>query len=129
MSTLEKRIPRLVEGVKITSLPIDAMEGFVLSRVDGRADLADIGDLTGFGAERAGAIIDKLVGLGAVTWGDDDEVDVHGQTERPPPSAGREMPDPTPAAPPLRDHRSEAPPPSGAKGGLYDPRGLDEVGS
>lgn len=126
MSTLEKRIPRLVEGVTITSLPIDAMEGFVLSRVDGRVDLADIGDLTGFGAERVGEIVDKLIGLGAVTWGDDDDVDVHGKTERPPPGAGLGMPDPIPTAPPLREHRSEAPPPSGAKGGLYDPRELEE---
>ena len=37
------RVPRLVAGVDLTELPLSPLEGFVLSRIDGAADLATLG--------------------------------------------------------------------------------------
>lgn len=46
------------------------MEGFVLSRIDASATVADIADLTSLAADEVATIIDKLILLGAVEWAD-----------------------------------------------------------
>ncbi len=65
----ESRIPKLVQEVDLTALPIDPLDGFVLSRVDGMSTLEDLSDATGVSLERVTSILEKLAGLGAVTWG------------------------------------------------------------
>jgi hypothetical protein len=42
-------IPKLAEGLALTSLPLGPMEGYVLSRIDGRTDLATLGSMIGLG--------------------------------------------------------------------------------
>ena len=60
------RIPTPVRGVDVLKLPLSTLEGFVLSRVDGRASIVDIGSTTGVDQERLAAILDRLAELGAV---------------------------------------------------------------
>jgi tetratricopeptide (TPR) repeat protein len=59
-------VPELVSGLDVRSLPLSALEGFVFSRIDGRASVAEIVTVTGLPMEQVGEIIDKLVKLGAV---------------------------------------------------------------
>jgi curved DNA-binding protein CbpA/Flp pilus assembly protein TadD len=68
------RVPELVAGVDVRTLPLSALEGFVLSRIDGKSSSGDIVALTGLGLEQVIAILDKLVTLGAVRFREDGEV-------------------------------------------------------
>jgi curved DNA-binding protein CbpA len=65
------RVPELVAGFDVRTLPLSALEGFVLSRIDGKSSTADIVSLTGLGLEQVVAILEKLVTLGAVRFRDD----------------------------------------------------------
>ncbi|MBX3270244.1 MAG: DnaJ domain-containing protein [Sandaracinaceae bacterium] len=62
------RVPRLVEGVDLTSLPLGPLEGFVLSRLDGEASVAVLADLTNLDEGQVHEIVERLIGLGAAEW-------------------------------------------------------------
>jgi tetratricopeptide (TPR) repeat protein len=64
------KIPRVVAGIAIHTLPLGPMEGFVLSRIDASASIADIADLTSLPLEEVTGIVEKLMELGAVEWAD-----------------------------------------------------------
>jgi hypothetical protein len=64
------KLPRVVTGFAVHTLPLAPLEGFVLSRIDAVATLSDIADLTSLDLEQVSAIVDKLIGLGAVEWAD-----------------------------------------------------------
>ncbi len=68
MKPLPLRVPALVPGVDVRTLPLSAVEGFVLSRIDGRSAVTEIVSMTGLGADQVGAIVEKLVSLGAARW-------------------------------------------------------------
>ncbi len=59
-------VPELVPGVKILELPLSALEGFVLSRIDGRAQVSEILAVTGLPPEQVTQILERLCALGAV---------------------------------------------------------------
>jgi curved DNA-binding protein CbpA len=63
-----QRVPELVVGVDVRTLPLSALEGFVLSRIDGKSSTGDIVALTGLGLEQVVAILEKLVTLGAARF-------------------------------------------------------------
>lgn len=65
---LDERIPRLVEAKDVTSLEIDALEGFVHSCIDGVLNIDDLADLTGLDQEAVNRVVERLIGLGAVEW-------------------------------------------------------------
>lgn len=75
-----------------TTLPLDAQQGFLLSRLDGRTDLGGLASLTGLAPERLSELLEGLVALGAV--------------EGP---AGRLLSEATPSAPELGVEVDEAP--------------------
>jgi len=50
----------------VASLPIGALERFVLSNIDGRRSRTELADLTGIGEGDVDRILDKLAALGAV---------------------------------------------------------------
>ena len=77
------RVPRLVAGVDLTELPLSPLEGFVLSRIDGAADLATLGDLTNLGEEDVTNVVRKLIEHGAVEWARE-SVSLPRATGRPP---------------------------------------------
>lgn len=60
------RVPMLVAGVDVYSLPLSTMEGFVLSRVDGASRVEDIAMMTGVPEPDLAGILERLEGLGAV---------------------------------------------------------------
>src|SRR6185295_16367495 len=62
-----RRIPKLVPGIDVRSLPLGPLEGFVLSRIDGQASIHDLASLTGLGDEAVSDIVARLAELGAVT--------------------------------------------------------------
>ena len=60
-------VPRLRDGLQVTSLPIqDPFEGFLLSRIDGFANMQDIADATGADLTQVRELLEKLAGLGAL---------------------------------------------------------------
>ena len=61
-----KSVPRLAAGCDITRLPIGAIEGFILSRVDGGSSVSQIGSMTGLGVEQVAEVVEKLADLGAL---------------------------------------------------------------
>jgi hypothetical protein len=61
--------PALRPDVDPFALPLDAEQGYLLSRLDGTADVSDLSALTGLGAERVEALLGDLVRLGAVEPG------------------------------------------------------------
>ena len=61
-------MPELREGVDVRGLPLTALDGFVLSRVDGRASLGEIIAMTGLPREQVEGILVRLVELGALRW-------------------------------------------------------------
>lgn len=85
---LRTTIPRLNPACNVRTLPLGPEEGFVLSRVDGATSAADIGAMTGLGADVL-ATLQKLASLGAL-------LDVPGA---PPPPAPTPRPSAEPAAP------------------------------
>ncbi|HEY2734416.1 MAG TPA: J domain-containing protein, partial [Polyangiales bacterium] len=60
------RIPKLVSGIDVFSLPLSTREGFVLSRVDGVSSLEDISLMVGIKAAELGTMLERLADLGAV---------------------------------------------------------------
>ncbi len=66
----QPKIPRVIAGVAIHTLPLGPTEGFVLSRIDASASLSDIADLTSLELGEVVRIVDKLILLGAVEWAD-----------------------------------------------------------
>lgn len=64
------RIPRLViEMSAMRSLPLGAADGFVLSRIDGRASERELASLTGLPEAQIRASLDKLASLKAIDFG------------------------------------------------------------
>lgn len=57
-------------GVNVRLLPLSPLDGFVLSRVDGNATVADIADLTSLELDVVVATLEKLVGFDALEWAD-----------------------------------------------------------
>lgn len=68
MAALEQRVPELVAEIDVRTLPLSALDGFVLSRIDGRANVGEIVAMTGLGLEQVQAILGRLEALGAVRW-------------------------------------------------------------
>lgn len=68
MASKGARVPRLIEGVDLTTLPLSPLEGFVLSRVDGAASLAVLMDLTSLDEAQIDGIVLRLIELGAAEW-------------------------------------------------------------
>lgn len=133
--TAPRRVPRLLplpQGKSLQSFPLAPVDGFVLSRIDGSTAETDIVSITGLDAEMVRASLEKLVGLGLVSFGNTQPPGL-GATSAPPVapasspkiSADTIPPRPvsdTPSSMRL-DLRSEAAP---APRGLYDPAELDE---
>jgi tetratricopeptide (TPR) repeat protein len=63
---LDPRVPQLVGGVDIRTLPLTALDGFVLSRIDGRTRVGEIVAMTGLPGEQVLDILNRLTELGAV---------------------------------------------------------------
>ncbi len=61
----------LVRGKDPRSLPLTPIEGFVLSRLDGIATVADVADLTGQSLGAVLETLERLAGLDLVEWTDD----------------------------------------------------------
>jgi curved DNA-binding protein CbpA len=62
------RVPRLVEGVDLTKLPLTPLEGFVVSRIDGQSSLSLLGDLTSLDEDQVTVVVARLMELGVVEW-------------------------------------------------------------
>jgi tetratricopeptide (TPR) repeat protein len=60
------RVPSLVSGIDVFSLPLSPREGFVLSRVDGISSVEDISIMVGVKQDELLAILDKLADLKVV---------------------------------------------------------------
>ncbi|MCA9575009.1 MAG: DnaJ domain-containing protein [Polyangiales bacterium] len=128
MSLAFDEIPELVEGLDAKTLPLSAVEGFVLSRVDGVSTAKEIADSTGIGEELALTALSRLVGLGAIR-------------ARPAPAKPAASPAPA-ASTPVTDEQPNKrfgrpksvapqrvhtiPPPAGTPRRLYDPQELEE---
>jgi curved DNA-binding protein CbpA len=113
------RTPSLVEGVDMKTLPIGPEEAFVLTRVDGRSNEADISAATGLASDRVAQSLQRLVELGAVRFGD--------AVEQPPPP--RQHPS-VPPGPKITHPAIETTAPDSSRQpaqALYDPGELDEV--
>src|SRR5690349_3474768 len=63
---MTRRVPSLVPGVDIFSLPLTTVEGFVLSRVDGGVSVEDISMMSGIDQTKLVTILERLLELGAV---------------------------------------------------------------
>jgi len=107
------RFPIISEGVKLTSLPIDPFEGFIVSRMDGRSTIEDLADSTGATVEQVKALLGKLELLGALAWAEAAE-----------PRATR--PEPSRPTPTTGQSVMTRPTPDGASRVLYDPAELEE---
>jgi curved DNA-binding protein CbpA len=119
-----KRIPRLVPGVDVRALPLGAVEGFVLSRIDGALTINDLCEVTGLALDTVGGIVLKLMSLEAVTWAESPE-----PTERRTQPTGVESPvqhsgEPASNGPGPAEQGAGAP--RGVPRVLYDPTELDE---
>jgi curved DNA-binding protein CbpA len=64
----DQRVPELIGGVDIRTLPLTALDGFVFSRIDGRSTVSDIVAVTGLPGEQVGAILERPVQLGAARF-------------------------------------------------------------
>lgn len=91
------RVPRLVkaDGADLRSLPLGPLEGFLLTRIDGKLDERDLAALTGLSAEQVKAGVDRLEELHVVSTG----------TGKTPPPAP-----PTSSHPPVGGPKASAPP-------------------
>jgi curved DNA-binding protein CbpA len=63
---MQQRVPTPVPGVDVFKLPLNTLEGFVLSRVDGSASVEDISIMSGIDKDRVLSILTRLSELGAV---------------------------------------------------------------
>jgi hypothetical protein len=66
MSEHWTRKPKIV-GANAARLRLSREERFLIARIDGRTSLAELGNLTGLGAERVGDLVAKLQGEGALS--------------------------------------------------------------
>jgi hypothetical protein len=64
--------PRRRADVDVTALPLSPIDGFVLSRIDGVTDLAQLVQVTGLPAERVGEVLERLRRHGALEGGGDE---------------------------------------------------------
>jgi hypothetical protein len=58
--------PRRRTDVELTSLPLSPIDGFVLSRIDGQTDVAQLVQVTGLPLERLNEVLDRLRLTGAI---------------------------------------------------------------
>ncbi|MGF1467632.1 MAG: DnaJ domain-containing protein [Sandaracinaceae bacterium] len=105
----------------MTTLPLSPLEGFVLSRIDGEADVDVLADLTSITSEQVGHIVERLIRLGAVEWARES---VSRPRTRPPdktPSGAGGVPEvlrrPPPGSDRPRERSSRPPTASGEPGG------------
>src|SRR4051812_50002659 len=68
MSDPLTRVPELVQGLDVRTLPLSALEGFVLSRIDGRAPVREVVAMTGLPADQVLQMLERLCSLGAARW-------------------------------------------------------------
>jgi len=68
MVAKQARVPRLIEGVDLTALPLSPLEGFVLSRIDGAATVRVLADLTNLPEDEVFTMAERLIELGAAEW-------------------------------------------------------------
>jgi curved DNA-binding protein CbpA len=67
-SNEDRRLPRPVEGVDVRALPIGPEEAFVLSRIDGTINEADLVTVTGLAEARVHESLERLFELGAIRF-------------------------------------------------------------
>ncbi len=60
-------LPQPRADVDLTTLPLDAQQGYLLSRLDGMTDISALASLTGFAPEQVTSMLDQLVTLGAIS--------------------------------------------------------------
>src|SRR6478735_8242637 len=60
------RIPKPVRSVNVFGLPLNTLEGFVLSLVDGAVSVEDISIMSGIDQNKLTGILERLGELGAV---------------------------------------------------------------
>ena len=76
--------PKLNPSVDLRGLPLNAEEGFVLSRLDGHTRARDLPALTGLPPEKLRDILARLVAQGALLPGAEDAVSVNTVRQGPP---------------------------------------------
>lgn len=64
------RVPRLVPGCDIKSLPLKTEEAYLLSRVDGVVSERELSLITGLSPAEVTSVLERLVSYGAVDLGD-----------------------------------------------------------
>jgi len=64
------RVPRLVPGCDIKSLPLKTEDGYLLSRIDGVVSERELSLITGLSPAEVTMVLDRLFLLGAVDFGD-----------------------------------------------------------
>ncbi len=64
------RVPRLVPGCDIKSLPLKTEEGYLLSRIDGVVSERELSLITGLSPAEVGIALDRLFLLGAIDLAD-----------------------------------------------------------
>lgn len=117
-------MPQIREGTPLTALPIGPFEGFLLSRMDGKATMSEIADSTGATLDQVETLVGQLSALGVLAFVE--------QTPSVPPTAEK---GPSERPPPSRKRPSDSframvhtkPPPPGASRLLYDPAELEEA--
>ena len=113
MSGPDQRVPELVGGVDIRTLPLTAIDGFVFSRIDGRSSVAEIQAITGLPAEQVSQILVRLVELGAARWkGEGSGRPVSSPSLSPPQTFGARTPPPRTPPPRTPPPRRSGPPPT-----------------
>jgi len=120
------KIPRIKPGVDVRSLPLGAVDGFVLSRIDGATSPAELASLTGLGEARIGEILEKLVTLDAIELVTVTPSKAPPRAPRKTPSRGIPVHDRTSPTPSRGVVVRTMPPPPGAARALYDPAELEE---
>jgi curved DNA-binding protein CbpA len=60
-------IPVLCEGRDLTTLEVDAREGFIISRMDGRTNVEHIISMSGMGREETVKILERLIERGIIS--------------------------------------------------------------
>jgi curved DNA-binding protein CbpA len=133
------RVPRLIEGVSLTSVVSTPDEQFTLEAIDGRSPLEEIAASRGQTVEQVMGLVARLEAIGALEW-----ILPPARGSRPPPPSAparresfapaRELRDPSvtdsraPRATPGRGIVRTKPAPPDAPRQLYDPTELEEVG-
>jgi len=112
------RLPRLVEGIDLRSLPIGPAEAFVLSRVDGVASELEIAELAGVDVAAVAATLEELSQLGAI-WFDHAAERTRSPRPAPRPSGSFHLGPIVEAVGKAEPHHPAA--------ALYDPRELEEA--